>query len=133
MRAADLLAAFDAVDVLGGAGQGLWEQVGSAPGWTERIESIARTFHSWSARPRSPGGRIRADVAEAWRLVIDDPGLDALAARAQADSSGGRIVRPLSAPPYGGRDITVKDPEGNLWTIGTYPGETPVRAETSVP
>lgn len=56
-------------------------------------------------------------------LVTDDAGLDAIAQRAQAEGSGARILRPLGAPEQGGRDLTVADPEGNLWTIGTYPGE----------
>lgn len=58
-------------------------------------------------------------------LVLDDAGLDALVERAQAEGSGARIVQPLRAPEHGGRDVTLADPEGNLWSIGTYPGEPP--------
>ncbi|WP_394214808.1 VOC family protein [Brachybacterium vulturis] len=54
-------------------------------------------------------------------LVIDDAGLDALVERARR--SGARIVQPLRAPAHGGRDVTIASPEGNLWSIGTYPGE----------
>ncbi|ATG50346.1 glyoxalase [Brachybacterium vulturis] len=54
-------------------------------------------------------------------LVIDDDGLDALVERVQV--AGARIVQPLRAPEHGGRDITIASPEGNLWSIGTYPGE----------
>lgn len=56
-------------------------------------------------------------------LVLDDDGIDALAERAEREGSGAQIVRPLTAPEYGGREMTVADPEGNLWSIGTYPGE----------
>lgn len=54
-------------------------------------------------------------------LVIDAADLDALVERAQC--SDARIVQPLRAPEHGGRDVTIASPEGNLWSIGTYPGE----------
>lgn len=54
-------------------------------------------------------------------LVIDDAGIEALVDRAKA--AGARIDLPLRSPDYGGRDVTIADPEGNLWSIGTYPGE----------
>ncbi|ASK65976.1 glyoxalase [Brachybacterium avium] len=54
-------------------------------------------------------------------LVIDDAELDALVERAKG--AGARIVQPLRAPEHGGRDVTIASPEGNLWSIGTYPGE----------
>lgn len=56
-------------------------------------------------------------------LVLDDPGLDALLARAQATGSGARIIQALRERDHGGRELTLADPEGNLWSIGTYPGE----------
>lgn len=59
-------------------------------------------------------------------LVTDDDGLDAIAERAHEAGSGARIVQPLRAPEHGGRDLTLADPEGNLWSIGTYPGEPSV-------
>ncbi|MDN6303228.1 MAG: glyoxalase, partial [Brachybacterium sp.] len=54
-------------------------------------------------------------------LVIDDAGIEALVDRAKA--AGARIDLPLRAPEHGGRDVTIASPEGNLWSIGTYPGE----------
>ncbi|MGP9683663.1 VOC family protein [Brachybacterium sp. AOP3-A1-3] len=56
-------------------------------------------------------------------LVLDDPDLDALLARAQSEGSGARIVQALRERDHGGRELTLADPEGNLWSIGTYPGE----------
>lgn len=56
-------------------------------------------------------------------LVLDDAGLDALLVRAQAERSGARIVQPLQERDHGGRELTIADPEGNLWSLGTYPGE----------
>jgi uncharacterized glyoxalase superfamily protein PhnB len=49
-------------------------------------------------------------------VVIDDA--DALHDRVVA--AGGDVVAPLSDQDYGSRDFTVRDPEGNLWSFGTY-------------
>lgn len=51
-------------------------------------------------------------------VVIDDP--DALHARAMA--AGAEEVIGLRDEDYGSRGFTVRDPGGNLWTFGTYPG-----------
>jgi uncharacterized glyoxalase superfamily protein PhnB len=47
---------------------------------------------------------------------IDDP--DARHDRAVA--AGAEIVRPLTEQDYGSRDFAARDPEGNLWSFGTY-------------
>ena len=52
-------------------------------------------------------------------LVHDDP--DRLLARAIA--AGAVVVRGLRDEDYGSRGFTVKDQEGNLWSVGTYRGE----------
>jgi uncharacterized glyoxalase superfamily protein PhnB len=49
-------------------------------------------------------------------LVVDDP--DALHARAK--EAGATIERELTDEDYGSRDFTARDPEGNLWSFGTY-------------
>src|ERR1700710_1607558 len=49
-------------------------------------------------------------------VVVDDP--DALYARAKA--AGARIARELEDTDYGSRDFAARDPEGNLWSFGTY-------------
>lgn len=46
------------------------------------------------------------------------PDADAVYARAQA--AGASFVRPLLDTEYGSREFTVKDPEGNSWSVGTY-------------
>jgi uncharacterized glyoxalase superfamily protein PhnB len=51
-------------------------------------------------------------------VVTDDP--DAVFARATA--SGAKVVREIRDEDYGNRTFTVRDPEGNLWSFGTYPG-----------
>lgn len=57
-------------------------------------------------------GRVSAYV------VTDDP--DALHARAVA--AGAEVVRPLQDTDYGSRDVALRDPEGNVWSFGTYRG-----------
>ena len=51
-------------------------------------------------------------------LVSDDP--DAVLERAVR--AGAEVVRPLREESYGSREFTVRDPEGNLWSVGTYRG-----------
>ncbi|WP_265522427.1 VOC family protein [Oerskovia flava] len=41
----------------------------------------------------------------------------------RAVTAGARIVQPLSSPDYGGLTFSCADPEGNLWSFGTYRGE----------
>jgi uncharacterized glyoxalase superfamily protein PhnB len=48
--------------------------------------------------------------------VVADP--DAHYARAKAE--GARIVRELEDQPYGSREHSARDLEGNLWSFGTY-------------
>ncbi len=51
-------------------------------------------------------------------VVCDEP--DALFERATA--AGAELVRGLKDEDYGSRGFTVRDPEGNLWSFGTYRG-----------
>ncbi|WP_067478820.1 VOC family protein [Actinomadura hibisca] len=51
-------------------------------------------------------------------VVTDDP--DAVFARATA--AGAKVVRELQDEGYGNRTFSVRDPEGNLWSFGSYPG-----------
>ncbi len=65
----------------------------------------------------SPFGR-RQPGNDSVYVVCDDP--DALFARAIA--AGAEIERGLVDEDYGSRGFTVRDPEGNLWSFGTYTG-----------
>lgn len=38
----------------------------------------------------------------------------------QAVEEGATVVTPLQDPEYGGRMYACRDPEGNLWTFGSY-------------
>jgi uncharacterized glyoxalase superfamily protein PhnB len=49
-------------------------------------------------------------------VVVDDP--DALHARAKA--AGATIIQELTDQDYGSREFAAEDPEGNVWSFGTY-------------
>jgi uncharacterized glyoxalase superfamily protein PhnB len=51
-------------------------------------------------------------------VVTDHP--DEVFARATA--AGAQVVRGMEDTDYGSRGFTVRDPEGNLWSFGTYRG-----------
>jgi uncharacterized glyoxalase superfamily protein PhnB len=46
---------------------------------------------------------------------------DADAAYERARSAGADATEPVDQD-YGSRDLTVTDPDGNRWSLGTYPG-----------
>ena len=62
-------------------------------------------------RPHDAGG-----VTMSVYVVVGDA--DAHFERAKA--AGAQIVREPVTQDYGGRDYTCKDPEGHVWTFGTY-------------
>lgn len=62
----------------------------------------------WAVRPGTFGGYA----------VTDDP--DALFARVTA--AGAEVIREPQDTDYGSREFAVRDPEGNLWSFGTYRG-----------
>jgi uncharacterized glyoxalase superfamily protein PhnB len=72
-----------------------------------------------SVREGGPGDwNVPAGSAGVY-VVTADP--DALHAR--ATSAGATLHRPLEDTDYGSREFAVRDPEGNLWSFGTYRGE----------
>src|SRR5262245_9848138 len=62
-------------------------------------------------RPADAGG-----VTMSVYIIVDD--VDAHFARAKA--AGAAIAREPVTQDYGGRDYTCKDPEGHVWSFGTY-------------
>ena len=71
------------------------------------------------------GSRSTADHDEfntgktAIYVVTDDP--DGVRERVKA--AGATIVRDIQDEDYGGRGVSFLDPEGNVWTFGSYRGE----------
>lgn len=74
------------------------------------IGTAGKDDSEWGRRPSRSGGVY---------VVTDDP--DAVFARATA--AGAEVIRGLVDEDFGSRTFTVADPEGNLWSFGTYAGE----------
>lgn len=51
-------------------------------------------------------------------VVTDNPG----EVWTRADRIGATVVRPMEDTDYGSRGFSIKDPEGNRWSFGTYGG-----------
>jgi uncharacterized glyoxalase superfamily protein PhnB len=71
-----------------------------------------------TARDESPV--TRPGAASAYCVVDSADQVDRIHARAL--SRGATSVRAPNDPDYGGRECTLRDPEGNHWSIGTYRG-----------
>ena len=61
-------------------------------------------------------GAIGGRRTDALYVAVDDP--DALHARAKA--AGSKIEMEPRNTDYGSRDFACRDPDGNLWSFGTY-------------
>jgi uncharacterized glyoxalase superfamily protein PhnB len=89
-----------------------------------------RVDHAQLDWPEGPGGLMMGShkpgtdwcrepgSAGAYIVTAD---ADALFARVVAKNAD--VVRPLGTTDYGSREFAVRDPEGNLWSFGTYAGE----------
>lgn len=67
-------------------------------------------------------------VTQGTYVGVPDP--DSHYARAMA--SGAEIVYPIRDTTYGSREYAARDPEGHLWSFGSYVPEVVVEAEQSV-
>jgi uncharacterized glyoxalase superfamily protein PhnB len=68
-------------------------------------------FSRLLVRPQEAGG-----VTMSIYCVVPDADIHF----AKASGEGAEIVRAPVTRDYGGRDYTAKDPEGHVWTFGTY-------------
>jgi uncharacterized glyoxalase superfamily protein PhnB len=76
------------------------------------IGPVADTpFGKYMRQPKEAGG-----VTASLFVVVADP--DAHYARSEA--AGLEILMPLRDESYGSREYSVRDPEGHIWTFGTY-------------
>lgn len=65
----------------------------------------------------SADDELRPEPAGSWvYLAVDEvePHFD------RAVAEGAEVVEPVRNEDHGGRGYTVRDPEGNLWSVGTY-------------
>jgi uncharacterized glyoxalase superfamily protein PhnB len=69
----------------------------------------------------SPPAGPDAVTTQSAYLIVGDA--DALYQRVV--QAGARIVRELSTTDYGSREFTCRDPEGHVWSFGTYDPWTP--------
>jgi uncharacterized glyoxalase superfamily protein PhnB len=74
-----------------------------------------------TGRPDREGLAETAGHAQSYCVVATDAEVDAVHERALA--AGATSVRPPTDQDYGGRGCTIRDPEGNQWSFGSYPGE----------
>lgn len=72
---------------------------------------------------RTDGGSYTRSVGtgDMYLVVPTDADVDAVHARAIA--AGGRSIEAPKGVDYGGRSAGFRDPEGNQFSIGSYPGE----------
>lgn len=76
------------------------------------VEKQAGEWERHTLHPDETGGR----ETQSPYLVVADA--DAVYARAKA--AGARIVIEIQDEDYGGRGFTCVDPEGHMWSAGTY-------------
>jgi len=68
-----------------------------------------------SERPETD--RFGSHAGQSWvYIAVDD--VDGLYERAKG--AGAEVVSEIEDTDYGSRDFSVRDPEGNLWSFGTY-------------
>ncbi len=71
-----------------------------------------------SSRDKEDATFVTPPGAASVYVVCDDP--DAVLAR--AETLGAEVVRPMEETDYGSRGFSIRDPEGNRWSFGTYAG-----------
>ena len=109
--------------------RGWLEQLGFIPGILVDGDGDGEVQHSEMLWP--DGGRVMLHSASnaddtfskpvgsgSLYVVVTDP--DAVYARARALDA--QLVREMEDTDYGSRGFSIADPEGNLWSFGTYAG-----------
>jgi uncharacterized glyoxalase superfamily protein PhnB len=64
---------------------------------------------------KSPGELGGFETRSSYVIVADADAVYAKAQEAKAE-----VTRPIQDTPYGSREFSIKDPEGNSWSVGTY-------------
>jgi uncharacterized glyoxalase superfamily protein PhnB len=83
--------------------------------------SIGHAELSWDGGVVMLGARGKAeDPFDTGRAVLYLPVDDVDAHHARAVAAGAEIVYGLTDQPYGSREYAARDPEGNIWSFGTY-------------
>ncbi|GAA2151337.1 VOC family protein [Kitasatospora kazusensis] len=90
-----------------------------------------RVDHAQLSWPEGGGvmlGSVKEEDADSWPLRPGSFGAYVVTARpdelhARASAAGAEITAAPHDTDYGSRDFAARDPEGNRWSFGTYPGE----------
>ena len=71
---------------------------------------------------RSPDslGRTSPQAAGGVTALVYIAVSDADAVFERATRAGAEVVMPLTDTDYGSRDFSIRDPEGHVWSFGTY-------------
>ncbi len=92
-------------------------------------DDVAHAQLSWPEGGGVMLGSVRQDPDDPWPAV---PGTaacyvvtaDPAAVHARAVAAGATVVKELATTDYSGdKEFSVRDPEGNLWSFGSYRGE----------
>jgi uncharacterized glyoxalase superfamily protein PhnB len=117
LRYDDALAAIDFLERAFGLERGA---VFQAPDGSVQHAQL-RFGGDWIMLGSASDRNLEVETGPAWvYIVVDDP--DAHFERARAAGAG--IVHELTDRDYGSREYTARDPEGNVWTFGTYRPES---------
>jgi uncharacterized glyoxalase superfamily protein PhnB len=110
--------------------RGLIRFLGDAFGFREVVSygSADVVEHAQLAWPEGGGVMLGSVRESAFDLPAGSFGCYVVTDRpdevyAQAVAAGAKIVQELEETDYGSRGFTARDPEGNLWSFGTYRGE----------
>lgn len=68
----------------------------------------------------STGGRIDQPTGSSSVYLSVETDAEVDAAYARAVAAGATSILDPEDQPYGGRNATVADPEGNVWSVGSY-------------
>lgn len=79
------------------------------------LGSVRMVESEWGRQIRQPDETGGTETQSPYLVVA---GIDAAYARAKA--AGAEIVRELQDTNHGSREFICRDPEGHLWSLGTY-------------
>ena len=79
------------------------------------VGSVIKTESKWGRQIKQPDEIGRFETQSPY-VVVDN--VDALYERAKA--AGAEILMEITDQDYGSRDFICRDPEGHLWSFGTY-------------
>ena len=95
----------------------------------DKLDRAAQTRKDVPLDPAIPPFSLRARSNGSWqqfggeRFVEAGDRLPSLLQDRGLVPAGAEIVAPLVDEDYGSRGFSVADPEGNIWSFGTYDGE----------